>query len=271
MNRNITFPVIKGTGVRRNAETGVEIRNDGPDGWAVRTFHADRGDLMTWHGSLAEARAAAIVEVEAMRELIAEDYAEAMSVAPTADPVVIVTERIPGLVKLAVAGLPDTRVDIVKANGSWYAGINHVTIGGGHRTLSDAMLNLISHLAYRIRTGLMPRLAAPAEADAHLPVAGVAGTSLGEMREAFRPERVTPKRTQHYSHALTPLVVGEAVRGISFGVTPAGRLSYLTQWGGVYEGERASEWDGTPVHFYASGFIGDVPQVCFAHPVAQYA
>lgn len=77
--RKVTFSVIKGTGVRRNAETGVEIRNDGPDGWAVRTFHADKGDLMTWHGTFAEARVAAIAEVEMMRTLIAEAYDEALA------------------------------------------------------------------------------------------------------------------------------------------------------------------------------------------------
>jgi hypothetical protein len=73
----ITFPVIKGTNVRRNAETGIEIHNDGPDGWIVRTFHADKGDMFDSFRTLKAARAYAEEEVELMREVIAMAYDEA--------------------------------------------------------------------------------------------------------------------------------------------------------------------------------------------------
>jgi hypothetical protein len=80
MQSKITFPVVKGAGgVWRNAETGVEILHDS-DGWYVKTFHADKGDLIASYGSQADARAAAIKDVEIMRKLIADDEAEAHNI-----------------------------------------------------------------------------------------------------------------------------------------------------------------------------------------------
>jgi hypothetical protein len=72
----ITFPVVA-NGVRRNAETGIEILDDGTDGWAVKSFHADKGDMFAFHATLAAARTAAKAEVELMREEIAAAYDEA--------------------------------------------------------------------------------------------------------------------------------------------------------------------------------------------------
>src|SRR5690242_7940474 len=74
----ITFPVVS-KGVRRNAETGVEILNDA-DGWHVKTFHADKGDLFSHYDSHADALTAAVKDVEIMREEIAEAYSEAVEI-----------------------------------------------------------------------------------------------------------------------------------------------------------------------------------------------
>ena len=59
----------------------------------------------------------------------------------------------------------------------------------------------------------------------------------------------------HTFTVLSPLVVGTRVVGVDFS--------------GVYQGVRASEWDGEPVHFFTDGIIGTTPQGCFAFPVAS--
>jgi hypothetical protein len=77
MAKQITFPLIKDENVRRNAETGIEIRNDGEDGWIVRTFHADKGDMLESFSSLKAARAYAVEQVPLMREVIVTAFDEA--------------------------------------------------------------------------------------------------------------------------------------------------------------------------------------------------
>lgn len=76
----ITFPTVKGLkGVRRNAETGIEIHRD-TDGCTI--FRTERdGTLGYWGGgslSLHEARIWATDRVEMIREQIAADHAEAL-------------------------------------------------------------------------------------------------------------------------------------------------------------------------------------------------
>jgi len=75
--KNITFPVVS-KGVRRNAETGIEIHNDS-DGWYVKSFHSDKGDMFASYASQADAREAATADAKLMREQIAEAYDEAQA------------------------------------------------------------------------------------------------------------------------------------------------------------------------------------------------
>jgi hypothetical protein len=74
----ITFRTIKGTSIRRNVETGVEIHNDGADGYTVWTPARTGRDHTMNRPTLAEARALAILEVEWMRVLMTEAYDEAI-------------------------------------------------------------------------------------------------------------------------------------------------------------------------------------------------
>lgn len=80
---------------------------------------------------------------------------------------------------------------------------------------------------------------------------------------ATTDERPRPRRTTHHAHFETPLVVGQTVTGFTFGVTPTGRLSYLTRFSGIYQGLRESEWTkGQMEHFFTGGEIGGTPQRC---------
>ncbi len=73
---------------------------------------------------------------------------------------------------------------------------------------------------------------------------------------------------RHTSRFTSPVVTGSVVRGISEG--PSGRGSYTTDWSGIYEGIRLSEWTGEPVHFFRDGIIGETPQHCFTIPVSHF-
>lgn len=77
MTRKITFPAIKGTGVRRNSETGIEIRKSFLPRWTVRTFRADRTDMFESFSTLAEARTAATEQAHLLRKDIAAAYDQA--------------------------------------------------------------------------------------------------------------------------------------------------------------------------------------------------
>jgi hypothetical protein len=97
--RKITFPVIKGTNVRRNVETGIEIVRGGQhDVFYAVVIPAMLGERMLFRNTLAEAREAATIEAGFMRAAIAEARDDAMrenkvrsdqragSVNPSADP-----------------------------------------------------------------------------------------------------------------------------------------------------------------------------------------
>lgn len=268
----IKFSVVRGAAIptRVNHATGVTIRKNNDrstsrgakyDVLVPNRLASHNFDYAATGVSMEYARHLATEKVEMMLAVIAEAFDEAMSEAHTDEPIMLVEDNHAGLIRLRFAGLPNRDINIVRANRSWYLGADGVTIGVGRSSVAAALSWARVWARQRIAFRAAP--AAPAAiAEAHSEaITDPAHRALATAR---------PKRTQHYSHALTPLVVGETVRGISFGVTPTGRLSYLTPWEGVYEGERASEWDGEPVHFYSGGFIGDVPQACFALPVAQY-
>lgn len=74
----------------------------------------------------------------------------------------------------------------------------------------------------------------------------------------------------HANHFTSEPVIGQLATGIGFGVTRSGKLAYLVDWSGVYEGVKPSEWDGEPVHFFRDGDIGGVAQGCHASPVAKF-
>lgn len=81
--RAITFPTVKGTKVRRNAETGIEIHSTRDDlGRTEYTIYSpDRDGGLSYRGtefSLAEARSLATERVEIRRLEIADAYAEAL-------------------------------------------------------------------------------------------------------------------------------------------------------------------------------------------------
>lgn len=79
MKRKITFPVIKGTNVRRNAETGIEITTEGQgDKFYAVAIPGSFGERYRFRRTLAEARAVAIVHAGLMRSDIAEAYDEAL-------------------------------------------------------------------------------------------------------------------------------------------------------------------------------------------------
>jgi hypothetical protein len=81
MSRSITFPITdRAFGIRTNRETGVEIHNDGSDGYAVRVPTRDP-EVQRWSigwTTLAAARREAIAYAEIMRDTIAADYVEAV-------------------------------------------------------------------------------------------------------------------------------------------------------------------------------------------------
>lgn len=243
----ITFPVIEGTKDRRNAETGIEIHNDGKDGYAI-VIPAVYGDRYLFRATLAEARAAAIIEVEYMRVVIAEAYVNAMATAPaTTEPVIVLVEKVPGLVKLAVAGFPGHEVNIVKANGSWYAGIDGVTIGAGHRKLEEAMRGLSVHFARRIKAGLMPVVAITPTPD----------------------PQPTRKRGMTVASRINTgeLIEGQRVSGVTVGVHPTGRVAFRSTWSGVFDGTRLDE--GTMYHFFRDGEINGLEQRLHGFPVSH--
>lgn len=74
---------------------------------------------------------------------------------------------------------------------------------------------------------------------------------------------------QHISFFSAPPVVGQPAAGSSMGIAKNGRVTYKTEWSGIYAGIRPSEHTGEPVHFFRDGQIGGIPQTCFAFPVAQ--
>lgn len=43
-----------------------------------------------------------------------------------------------------------------------------------------------------------------------------------------------------------------------------------TTWGGTYTGVQASEWDGTPMHMFTDGVMGETPQATFGLPVTDF-
>lgn len=73
----------------------------------------------------------------------------------------------------------------------------------------------------------------------------------------------------HASRFTSPAVIGSVAAGVSEETTASGR-SYSTEWSGVYEGVRPSEWTGEPVHSFRAGAIGETPQQRFAIPVSQF-
>lgn len=77
------------------------------------------------------------------------------------------------------------------------------------------------------------------------------------------PDAVPVERATHCEF-LTPPVVGDFVGGVSEGP------GWRTVWSGVYQGVRPSEHTGEPVHLFADGTIGLIPQRTFALPVEQF-
>lgn len=76
----ITFSVIKGTGVRRHAETGVMIVKSALGGYNVAVPTRDGTEIVNGafpYASITTARVAAVREVEAMREVVAKAFDEA--------------------------------------------------------------------------------------------------------------------------------------------------------------------------------------------------
>jgi hypothetical protein len=257
MNRKITFPAVKGTNVRRNAETGIEITNDGRDGWSVRTFHADKGDMYESFPTLAAAREAATEQVHLFRDEIAAAYAEAHAeyaarIAATLEDHAELMNVYPGTVLATVHAAAVRSLSAAMAHPGTLGGFGREMSGylraAAERTAR--LLRLLDGTEYapapeELRTALadtrrrypvgtvVRALDLPAEAtvdrepfidaeqgrvcvplktgngyatvyadriqqqsrdaDAHLPVAGVPGTSLGEMREAFRDEPAKPE------------------------------------------------------------------------------
>jgi len=79
----ITFPAIAGTNIRRNAETGVEIRSN-DTGYTI--WRADREGTLSYWGTergLKNARELATERVETIREEVAEAHAEALAMDAT--------------------------------------------------------------------------------------------------------------------------------------------------------------------------------------------
>jgi hypothetical protein len=92
----ITFPIIA-KGVRRNAETGVEIHSD-IDGYTI--FTTSRSGTRAYAGAtdtLTDARAEAVARVEMVRDQVAADHADALEMDATE------TERIAAQVVDGVA------------------------------------------------------------------------------------------------------------------------------------------------------------------------
>lgn len=73
----------------------------------------------------------------------------------------------------------------------------------------------------------------------------------------------------HSSRFTSDPVVGQHVTGVSTG-RRGSRVKYTTEWSGVYQGIKSSEWDGTPVHFFSDGVVGTTPQRCFTLPVDRF-
>jgi hypothetical protein len=78
MNKPITFQVVKGTNVRRNAETGLEIHRD-CDGFTFFSRQRD-GSLAYWgeEYSLREALAEGREKVQMIRDHIDMDHEDAL-------------------------------------------------------------------------------------------------------------------------------------------------------------------------------------------------
>lgn len=75
--------------------------------------------------------------------------------------------------------------------------------------------------------------------------------------------------SKHTSMFTSPVTVGAVVTGISKGTTAKGRR-YSTEWSGIYDGIKPSEWTGKPDHWFHDGIIGQTPQTCFAMPVSHF-
>jgi hypothetical protein len=69
---------------------------------------------------------------------------------------------------------------------------------------------------------------------------------------------------RHTSRFTRPPVVGSVVTGVSKG------HSYLTEWSGIYDGIKTSEWTGEPVHSFREGYLGVTYQEVFQIPVSQF-
>lgn len=85
MSRSITFPVVS-KGVRRNAETGVEIRSTKLDrgGMEHSVYAPDRRTrdgmrLVDYYGDLASARDEAIGQAERVRQIRHDDHSDAIT------------------------------------------------------------------------------------------------------------------------------------------------------------------------------------------------
>jgi hypothetical protein len=78
MSKPITFQIVKGTKIRRNAETGLEIHGD-CDGFTFFARLAD-GSLSYWgsENTLREALEEGREKVEMLRENVAIDHADAL-------------------------------------------------------------------------------------------------------------------------------------------------------------------------------------------------
>ena len=78
---------------------------------------------------------------------------------------------------------------------------------------------------------------------------------------------------KHISEFTSAPVIGSVVHGISRGFSTREYLLYETEWSGIYEGIRDSEWveDGAGrVYCFRDGIIGTTPQKCFAMPVSHF-
>lgn len=66
------------------------------------------------------------------------------------------------------------------------------------------------------------------------------------------------------------LVVGQRVSGTST-ITWSDGTTTETPWGGIYDGRRPSQHDGSDCVYFTDGFIGAVPQGLHGFPVDQIA
>lgn len=103
------------------------------------------------------------------------------------------------------------------------------------------------------------------EDDPNSDISGEDWARIQDLVEPWLAAGNTEQRPEDHYRVIVEgeLTVGSWVAGLSIGP------GYRTEWYATYDGQRPSEWDGEPYHYFREGVLGGRDQSLFGFPVAS--